>query len=82
MRGYEFKKDTYVLLDDEDFERARIESSTVLNIGKFVDAATIDPIYFDASYYVGPDGDSAAGRVRGAAAGDGEGAAARRCRGW
>jgi DNA end-binding protein Ku len=60
VRGFEFKKDTYVLLDDEDFERARIESSTVLNIAKFVDAATIDPIYFDTSYYVGPDGDSAA----------------------
>jgi DNA end-binding protein Ku len=60
VRGFEFKKDTYVLLDDEDFERARIDSSTVLNIAKFVDAATIDPIYFDGSYYVGPDGDSAA----------------------
>ncbi len=60
VRGYEFKKDTFVLLDEEDFERARIESSTVLNIAKFVDAATIDPIYFDTSYYVGPDGDSAA----------------------
>ncbi|HTW29503.1 MAG TPA: Ku protein [Acetobacteraceae bacterium] len=58
VRGYEFKKDTYVLMDDDDFERARIESSTVLAIDKFVPAESIDPIYYDTSYYVGPDGDA------------------------
>ena len=58
VRGYEFKKDTYVLLDDEDFERAKIETSTMLTVDKFVDAKDIDPIYFDASYYVAPDGES------------------------
>ena len=55
-RGYEFKKDHYVLLDDADFERARIDSSAVLTIDKFVRADSIDPIYYDASYYVVPDG--------------------------
>ena len=54
-RGYEFKKDHYVLLDDADFERARIDSSTVLSIDKFVRADSIDPIYYDASYYMVPD---------------------------
>jgi DNA end-binding protein Ku len=58
VKGYEFEKDRYVLLDDEDFEQARIESSSILTIGKFVDAASIDPIYFDTSYYVAPDGDA------------------------
>ena len=58
LKGYEFEKDRYVLLDDEDFEQARIESSSTLTIGKFVDAGTIDPIYFDTSYYVAPDGDA------------------------
>ena len=56
QRGYEFKKDHYVLLNDEDFEKARIESSTVLNIDKFVRADSIDPIYYDDSYYLVPDG--------------------------
>ncbi|NPD68584.1 Ku protein [Lichenicola cladoniae] len=56
QRGYEFKKDHYVLLDDEDFERARIDSSSVLSIDKFVRADSIDPIYFDSSYYLVPDG--------------------------
>ncbi len=57
-KGYEFEKDKYLLLDDEDFKQARIESSSTLKIAKFVDAASIDPIFFDTSYYVAPDGDA------------------------
>lgn len=60
VRGYEHKKDSYVILDDADFEAARIETSNTLMIDKFVDAYSIDPIYFDASYYVAPDGDAGA----------------------
>jgi len=58
VKGYEFKKDTYVVLTDEDFESARVESSSVIKIEKFVEISSIDPIYFDASYYAGPDGDA------------------------
>jgi DNA end-binding protein Ku len=58
VKGYEFKKDTYLILDDEDFESARVESSSTIKIDKFVDTANIDPIYFDTSYYVAPDGDA------------------------
>ncbi|HQT78681.1 MAG: Ku protein [Rhodospirillales bacterium 20-64-7] len=58
VKGYEFEKDRYVLLDEADFEQARIESSSILNISKFVEAGSIDPIYFDTSYYVSPDGDA------------------------
>jgi DNA end-binding protein Ku len=56
VKGYEFKKDTYVILTDEDFESARVESSSTINIEKFVDIASVDPIYYDASYYLAPDG--------------------------
>jgi DNA end-binding protein Ku len=59
VRGYEFEKDQYVLLDDADFEAARIDSSSTLNVEKFVTADSIDPVYFDSSYYMSPDGDSA-----------------------
>jgi DNA end-binding protein Ku len=59
-KGYEFEKDRYVLLDDDDFEQARVESSSTLTIGKFVDAGSIGPIFFDSSYYVAPDGDAGA----------------------
>ncbi len=58
VKGYEFKKDTYIILTDEDFESARIETSSTIKIEKFVDVASIDPIYFDASYYLAPDGDA------------------------
>ena len=62
-RGFEYQKDHYVLLDDEDFEQARIESSHVIKIDKFVDAAAIDPTCYDNSYFMapdftGPDGDA------------------------
>jgi DNA end-binding protein Ku len=56
VKGFEFKKDTYVILTDEDFETARVESSSTMKVDKFVDIATIDPIYYDASYYLAPDG--------------------------
>ncbi|HEY0420236.1 MAG TPA: Ku protein [Acetobacteraceae bacterium] len=58
VKGYEFRKDTYLLLTDEDFESARVESSSVLAIEKFVPAASIDPIYFDGSYFLAPDGET------------------------
>jgi DNA end-binding protein Ku len=45
-KGYEFKKNTYVLLSDEDFQSVKVPSSSVMNIEKFVAAGTIDPLYF------------------------------------
>ena len=58
VKGYEFEKDRYVLLDEEDFAAARVESSSTMAIEKFVDRDTINPIYFDTSYYLVPDGDA------------------------
>lgn len=55
-RGFEFERDRYVLLDDEDFEHARIDSSGTLVIDKFVRSDSIDPVYYDSSYYMVPDG--------------------------
>jgi len=58
VKGYEFRKGEYVLLEDADFESVRVESSSVMTIEKFVEAESIDPVYFDSSYYVAPDGDA------------------------
>jgi DNA end-binding protein Ku len=58
VKGYEFRKGQYVLLSDEDFESVRVESSSVMTIEKFVEAESIDPVYFDSSYYVAPDGEA------------------------
>jgi DNA end-binding protein Ku len=55
VRGHKFERDRYDLLDNEDFEQARIDSSSIPTISKFVGADSIDPIFFDTSYYVAPD---------------------------
>ncbi len=57
-RGYEFEKDRYVVLEPEDFESARIESSSVMTIDKFIAGSDIPPIYYDTSYYLAPDGEA------------------------
>jgi DNA end-binding protein Ku len=58
VKGYEFRKHTYVTLTDEDFACARIESSATLTIGKFVPENSIDAIYFEGTYFMKPDGDA------------------------
>lgn len=56
VKGYEFKKDNFILLSDEDLDSVKVESSSLLSVEKFVDAGSIDPIYFDSPYYLAPDG--------------------------
>jgi DNA end-binding protein Ku len=58
VKGYEFEKDRYVLLDEEDFSSARIDSSETMTVDKFVGRDAIHPIYFDTSYHMVPDGDA------------------------
>ncbi len=58
VKGYEFRKDQYLLLNDTDFDSVKVESSSVMNIEKFVEADSIDPIYYASSYYLAPDGDA------------------------
>jgi len=56
VKGYEFRKDTYLLLTNEDLESVKVESSEVMNVEKFVDGGSIDPLYYDTGYYLAPDG--------------------------
>ena len=58
IKGYEFKKDHYLILTEEDFDNVRVDSSSIISIEKFVDGSFIDPIYYDGAYYVAPDGDA------------------------
>jgi DNA end-binding protein Ku len=58
VKGYEFKKGRFLLLSDEELGSVKVESSSVMNIGKFVEADSIDPVYFANSYYLTPDGDA------------------------
>lgn len=56
VKGYQYDKDQYVILTEEDFEKVQIESSKAIVVEKFVDQADVDPIYFDSPYYMAPDG--------------------------
>src|SRR5215472_7703355 len=58
VKGYEFRKEQYLLLSDEDFDSVKVESSSVISIEKFVPVNSIDPIYYASSYYLAPDGDA------------------------
>ncbi len=56
VKGYEFEKGKYVVLDEEDIAKVKPESTRVINIVQFASAATIDPIYVEKPYYLAPDG--------------------------
>ena len=56
VNGYEFEKDKYVIVTEEDLESVKIESTKTISIEKFVDVAEIDPVYMDTPYYLTPDG--------------------------
>jgi DNA end-binding protein Ku len=56
VKGYEFEKNRYLILSDEEFDIVKVESSAVMAVEKFVEATSIDPLYYDASYYLAPDG--------------------------
>ncbi|HSE59436.1 MAG TPA: Ku protein [Nitrospiraceae bacterium] len=55
VKGYEYEKDRYVVLTDEDFRRANVEATQTVDIASFVDAEEIPPIYFETPYYLAPD---------------------------
>src|ERR1700744_5915928 len=54
VKGYKLN-DRYVILTDEDFEKASPEKSKIIEIAEFVDESEIDGIYYDSAYYLEPD---------------------------
>ena len=59
VKGYEFEKGRYVVLEDEDIAKVKPESTRVINIVQFADASVIDPVYVEKPYYLAPDGNVA-----------------------
>jgi len=55
VKGYEVSKDEYVLMDDADFEKVKLESTRTIDIGQFVDEDEIDRLYWDDPFYVVPE---------------------------
>ena len=58
-KGYEFEKGRYVVMNEEDVAKVRPESTRVIDLVQFTDAAAIDPIYVERPYYLAPDGNMA-----------------------
>lgn len=56
VKGYQFEKDKYVIVEKEELDAIQIESNKTINIEGFVDAADIDELYYDSPYFLGPDG--------------------------
>jgi DNA end-binding protein Ku len=53
-RGYEYEKERYVEITDEDLDKADVELTKTIAIQEFVQESEIDPVYFDKPYYLEP----------------------------
>jgi DNA end-binding protein Ku len=55
VKGFEYEKDRYVVLTDEDLDAVPVESSRAIDIHQFVALEEIDPVYFKKTYYLVPE---------------------------
>lgn len=54
VKGYQFERDKYVVLSEEDLKRANVEATQTIDIQSFVDAREVSPLYFEQPYYLAP----------------------------
>jgi DNA end-binding protein Ku len=55
VKGYEYEKDQYVEIDDEEIKKVAPKTAKVMELLEFVKADQVDPIYLESSYYLAPD---------------------------
>ncbi len=55
VKGYEFAKDQYIVVDEAELEKLELATSRSMDIAEFVPLDQVDPLYFDNGYYLGPD---------------------------
>ncbi|MBK9168276.1 MAG: Ku protein [Bryobacterales bacterium] len=55
VKGYEYEKDHYVVVEDEEIRQVAPRTSKVMEILEFVPASEVDPIYLESSYYMAPE---------------------------
>jgi len=60
VKGYEFEKGRWVVVEEEDIAKVKTESTKVINLLQFTDETAIDPMYVDKAYYLAPEGAMAA----------------------
>jgi DNA end-binding protein Ku len=54
VKGYEYEKEKFIVLKDEDFQRVDLEATQTIDIQDFVDVEEIDPMFFYKPYYLEP----------------------------
>ena len=55
VRGYEFAKNQYVRFENDELKTLEEETSKVIELEEFVPLEKVDPVYFEKTYYLGPD---------------------------
>jgi DNA end-binding protein Ku len=55
VKGYEFAKDQYVMFSPEELKALEDTTTHAIDIGQFVPLGSVDPVYFDGTYYLAPD---------------------------
>jgi DNA end-binding protein Ku len=56
VKGYEYEKDHYVVIEDDDIKKVAPKTAKVMEILEFVETKDVDPVYLESSYYMAPDG--------------------------
>jgi DNA end-binding protein Ku len=55
VKGYEFNKDQYVLFTEEELKAFEEQATQTIEVTEFVPIDSVDPVYYDKPYYLGPD---------------------------
>ncbi len=55
VKGFEYARDRYVVLEDEDFEKLPLPTKHTISLTAFVEEAEIDPVHYERAYYLAPD---------------------------
>jgi DNA end-binding protein Ku len=55
VKGYEYEKDKYVVVDDEEIKKVAPKTAKTMEVLEFVKADEVDPIFLESSYYLAPD---------------------------
>ena len=56
VKGYEYEKDHYVVIEDDEIKKVAPKTAKVMEILEFVETKDVDPVYLESSYYMAPDG--------------------------
>ena len=55
VKGYEYEKDKYVVVDEEEIKKVAPKTAKTMEIQEFVKQSEVDPVFFESSYYLAPD---------------------------